>query len=69
MATYSPAGAKPSKRSIPHRVSDRNAFILNGALLGFAIGVGMVVVTGGDVGISVLWFLQFFAAVFREHTA
>jgi hypothetical protein len=50
-------GAKIPKRSIPHRVSERNASVLNGALLGFAIGVGMVIVTRGDMGISALWFL------------
>ena len=31
--------------------------MLNGALVGFAIAVGIVIVTRGDLGIGVLWFL------------
>ena len=52
-----------STRAIPFIVSDRNAFMLNGAVTGFVIGIGMLIVTGGDVGVSSLWFLASAAVV------
>jgi hypothetical protein len=52
-----PAGNKISERSAPKTISRRTAYLLRGALLGFAIGVGVVIATRGDVGASVPWFL------------
>lgn len=43
--------------SIPFVLAYRNALVLNGAFLGFTIGLGMLIVTGGDMGMRSLWFL------------
>src|SRR2546423_4966863 len=48
---------KASKRSAPELISGRTAYLLRGAFLGFAIGVGMVIATRGDIGPRAPWFL------------
>lgn len=52
-----PAGNEASNGSALETVSARTAYVLRGALLGFAIGVGMVIATRGDTGSSAPWFL------------
>lgn len=50
--------AQPPKRSIPPEVSDRAAFVLNGALIGFLVGVGMLMAIGPwNVDFAPLWVL------------
>lgn len=45
---------KPSSAVL---ISNRTAYVLNGAVLGFATGVGMVMLAGLDPGLGALWFL------------
>ena len=49
--------SKRSQRSSQHVSSDRNAAILSCARLGFAIAVGMVITSRGEMGMGALWFL------------
>ena len=57
MSDPQPAGIKASKRSAPEPISGRTAYLMRGALLGFAIGVGMVIATRGGTGPGTPWFL------------
>lgn len=57
MSDPQPAGIKASKRSAPEPISDRTAYLMRGAVLGFAIGVGMLIATRGDAGPGTPWFL------------
>jgi hypothetical protein len=48
---------KLSKRSAADHLSPRTAYVVQGALLGFAIGFGMLVENRGDLGPSAPWFV------------
>jgi hypothetical protein len=52
-----PAGNKASRRWAPKPLSGRTAYLMRCALLGFAIGVGMVIATRGDTVPRAPWFL------------
>jgi hypothetical protein len=57
MSDPQPVGKKAAMRSAREPISARTAYLMRGALLGFAIGLGMIIATRGDTGASAGWFL------------
>ena len=51
------AYSKASKRSTPEPISDRTAYLMRGALFGFALGVALVIATRVGTGPATPWFL------------
>jgi hypothetical protein len=49
--------SRASKRWDPEPIASERTYMMRGALAGFTIGLGLVIATLGDVGVSVPWFL------------